>query len=113
MERGEELYSALGQLVRAARRQAGLTQDALAMRVGLTRASINNIEHGRQKILVHTLFDLAGALGIAPAALLPPLAAEHHLSRADLTDLPPDLDADERAWVRAVLALEPGANHEQ
>lgn len=106
MERSDELYSTLGQLVRAARRQAGLTQDVLATRIGLTRASINNIEHGRQKILIHTLFDLAGALGVAPAALLPPLAVERHLPEAAL---PTDLDADERAWVRTVLALGPGA----
>ena len=107
MAQGEALYSAIGQLVRAARRHAGLTQDVVAGRVGLTRASINNIEHGRQKILVHTLFDLADALGVAPAALLPPLASDQHLPESDL---PSDLDTGERAWVRAVLALEPGVS---
>lgn len=104
LERTDELYITLGQLVRAARRRAQLTQDVVAGRIGLTRTSINNIEHGRQKILVHTLYDLASALGVSPAALMPPLVHDQQLAEEEL---PADLEPAEQAWVRAVLAVEP------
>ncbi len=54
-----------------ARERAGLTQDALAARVSLSRTSVTNIEKGRQKVLLHTFWGLADALGVAPAVLLP------------------------------------------
>ena len=63
-------YKAVGQLVRAARDKAGLTQNALASRLGLTRTSVTNIEKGRQKVLLHTFCDLAGgAWGSASCAV--------------------------------------------
>ena len=49
-----------------------VTQEGLAKLVGLTRTSLTNIEKGRQKILLHTFADLAAALRVAPAELLPP-----------------------------------------
>ena len=64
-------YAEVGRRVRQAREYAGLTQDALAARVSLSRTSVTNIEKGRQKVLLHTLCGLATALGVAPACLLP------------------------------------------
>ncbi len=52
-----------------------LTQAELGGAVGLTRTSITNIERGRQRILVHTLFEIAAELGIEPRDLLPPHGA--------------------------------------
>ncbi len=47
------------------------TQDQLAKQVGISRASLANIEAGRQQVLVHHLFGLAEALQLeSPAALL-------------------------------------------
>jgi transcriptional regulator with XRE-family HTH domain len=37
----------------------------------MTRTSVTNIEKGRQKLLLHTLFDLADALEIPVGRLLP------------------------------------------
>jgi transcriptional regulator with XRE-family HTH domain len=51
--------------------QFRLTQEALASQVALTRTSITNIERGRQKLLLHTLVDIAHALSVEPAELLP------------------------------------------
>jgi len=65
-----EFYIAVGQRIAKAR-QARMTQDALGQLVSLTRTSIINIEKGRQQILVHTLVDVAQALGVAPEKLLP------------------------------------------
>jgi transcriptional regulator with XRE-family HTH domain len=48
-----------------------MSQEALADLVSLTRTSITNIEKGRQKLLVHKLLEIAGALGIDVVSLLP------------------------------------------
>jgi DNA-binding XRE family transcriptional regulator len=64
-------YAVLGLNIQRARVDAQLTQEALGRRVGLSRTSINNIEHGRQKIFVHTLLQMAEACRIEPAGLLP------------------------------------------
>jgi len=67
----EAFYREVGQNVRMKREQLGLTQEALASQVALTRTSITNIEKGRQKLLLHTFVDIAHALSVAPASLLP------------------------------------------
>lgn len=64
-------YAEVGRRVRHARERAGLTQDALAGRVSLSRTSVTNIEKGRQKVLLHTLCNLADALGVTPDVLMP------------------------------------------
>jgi transcriptional regulator with XRE-family HTH domain len=63
------LYSAVGLQIREIRIEKGITQEALAKKVKLTRTSLTNIEKGRQKLLLHTLMDIASALD-APAAEL-------------------------------------------
>ena len=73
MKSSDNFYKSLGELIRRRRLDAKLTQRELANRVGLTRASITQIEHGRQKVLIHTLYVIAEALGVNPNALLPPL----------------------------------------
>jgi transcriptional regulator with XRE-family HTH domain len=107
----DRLYRLLGQYIKSARLQRHLTQEELAAYVGLTRTSINNIEHGRQRIQIHTLYALADALQTRPAALLPRAA----LPAAPLTDQQLDAlleganeeyEEDERAWIRTVLAEE-------
>jgi transcriptional regulator with XRE-family HTH domain len=65
------LYREIGRLVRERRKFMALTQSQLASRVGVSRPSIVNIEQGRQSMLVHHLYDIAGALLTSPAALAP------------------------------------------
>jgi transcriptional regulator with XRE-family HTH domain len=69
--RVERLYKEFGRRLRDLRKAAGLSQLALAERVGLSRTSITNIELGRQHIPLHVLYPLASALGAPPAQLLP------------------------------------------
>lgn len=57
-----ELYRLLGQNVARLRNAKGLTQAEVAAQIGLTRASLANIETGRQKVLMHHVFRLANAL---------------------------------------------------
>ena len=47
-----------------------LSQQDLAKRVGLTRVSITNIENGRHRIQVHTLYAIARALEVPVVQLL-------------------------------------------
>lgn len=67
----EELYRLFGQAIKRSRRDAHMTQKALANRVGLTRTSITNIEKGTQNVSLHTVYELAAALNKHPDDLLP------------------------------------------
>lgn len=66
-----EVYSSIGARIRTTRQQRGLTQQALADAVELTRTSINNIEFGRQRLSIQMLYDIAEVLHVAPKSLLP------------------------------------------
>ena len=99
------LYIALGRLVRSRRAQVGLTQDELARRVGMTRTSITNIESGRQKVQLHTLYDIADALDVAPEALLPPPEAQ--TPEAIEERLLEGLTPEEQDWAKRLLAKTP------
>src|SRR5712692_11882348 len=67
----EPIYLDFGLRLRAARRKAQLTQEALGKRVDLSRTSITNIEQGNQHVGLHLLYDLAKAVGVRPVELLP------------------------------------------
>ena len=56
------IYSALGEAVAIRRKAIGLTQAQVAVKVGISRASIANIESGRQKVLLHQVYLFAEAL---------------------------------------------------
>jgi transcriptional regulator with XRE-family HTH domain len=104
----DQIYTDVGKRIRDARGRAGLSQEDLAAAVALKRTSITNIESGRQKLLLHTFVDVAAALGVSPAALLPELTPagdaqqefnsvlEHEQVRLDA------LTAAEEDWIRAV-----------
>lgn len=53
----------LGMSVRALRKMRGLTQEQLALMVGLSRTSITNIELGNQILTETTINSIAEALG--------------------------------------------------
>lgn len=50
---------------------AGLTQEALALESGVTRNMLIHLEHGQRAVSFERIYDLARALGVAPASLLP------------------------------------------
>lgn len=66
----ESLYGAVGKRIRTARKAIGMSQELLALSIGVSRASVVNIEAGRQRLLLHVLVSIAAALGIEPCALL-------------------------------------------
>ena len=65
------LYQLIGEEVNRLRRALGLTQAALASRAKVARASIANLESGRQKVPLEQLVKIAGALDVDYRALLP------------------------------------------
>lgn len=70
----DPIYGAFGNAVSTRRKALGLTQSQLAGKVGMSRASIANIESGRQNILLHHVYSLATALNFTKVAeLLPPM----------------------------------------
>ena len=65
------LYKRLGTTIKAQRRARGLTQQQLAKQLGISRASLANVETGRQRVLIHQLYELADQLSINIQELLP------------------------------------------
>lgn len=60
----------VGRNVRELRRERGLTQEALALRSGVTRNILVDVEAGRRGLLYERVFDLAEALDVPVADLL-------------------------------------------
>jgi transcriptional regulator with XRE-family HTH domain len=92
------------QRIRVRRKANRLRQHELADRVGISRASLANMEVGRQKVLVHQLYAIAIALGLPPADLIP---APPTLLRADDLPLPANLKPKEREQIARLLSDPP------
>jgi transcriptional regulator with XRE-family HTH domain len=54
------------------RDEAGLTQEALAERSGLTQQYISDLERGKCNPTIVTLYELAQALGVSQVELVKP-----------------------------------------
>lgn len=72
----EPFYPELGRRIQRARIRLGWAQAELARRMSppLTRASIANIESGKQRVLCHTVVALASLLQVDLEQLLPTTA---------------------------------------
>lgn len=96
----EKLYIKIGKLIRTERGKKKLTQNELAMKIGLKRTSITNIESGSQKIQIHDLYSIARAFSIPVQSLLP----EMELSDTNVIDtLPSGLKPNVRRWLVDLL----------
>jgi transcriptional regulator with XRE-family HTH domain len=84
--------------IRDARTIAGLTQQQVADRAELSRASVANIELGMQAVTVHQLLLLGRALSVDPISLVP------GLEEVDMHDPDDDLIAKEAERVVAASA---------
>jgi transcriptional regulator with XRE-family HTH domain len=101
--KNDELYDQLGALIRGRRKKLSLTQQDVAARIGISRASLANIETGRQKVLVHQLYALAGALNLPPSDLLPPVAASESSQDWSTLPLPDDLKLEQKKQIARLL----------
>lgn len=96
-----DLYRNLGQQVREARLARGVTQGALAIAVGLTRASVTNLEGGAQRLQVHTLIAVSQALNLDPADLI-----SRALSGEQLADaIPAGAERDARRLAKRLASV--------
>ena len=68
----QSIYAELGRAVATRRKMVGLTQAEVAKAVGISRASIANIESGRQKVLLHQVYGLMKALDLKAITELVP-----------------------------------------
>lgn len=73
VNRLEPFYEALGRRVSEARERRGLTQAQVAAQLTppVTRASVANVEAGKQRVLAHTLVALATILDVPVTDLVP------------------------------------------
>jgi transcriptional regulator with XRE-family HTH domain len=85
----EPFYLELGDRLARQRYGAGLSQGELGKRLNpqLSRASIANIETGKQRVLAHTLCQMAAALGVSVDDLLTPSSQPNAGSKIGSFDL--------------------------
>ena len=104
MSRGDgydELYEVIGERIADARRALGMSQAKLAVAVGLTRASVVNIERGRQRPPVHLIWQVAATLNVEATRLIP-------LKRElDARGAPVQLDANVVAYIEQFARNDP------
>lgn len=74
-----------------------MSQDDLAASVALSRTSITNLESGRQQVPLHTLYEIAEALGSSLKELLP--------DQAPIAGTPAYGDEDVERWVTELAHL--------
>jgi len=65
-----DIRSTFGKNLRKYRQKAGISQDALAAKMGVDRAHVSAMERGQQNVTIITLWHAALALEVRPAALL-------------------------------------------
>ena len=65
-----DIRRVFGANVRVYRLAAGLSQEAVAVRMGVDRAYVSAIERGRQNATLLTIWEVAQALGVRPADLI-------------------------------------------
>lgn len=65
-----DIRQVFGDNIRRFRLQAGLSQEAVAERMGVDRAHVGNMERGQQNVTLLTLWHVAQALAVKPMDLL-------------------------------------------
>lgn len=66
----ENCHKMLGLRIKMIRETLGVEQTFLAKRIGITRASLANMEAGRQRFLLQMVEKVANGLGTTPKALM-------------------------------------------
>ena len=96
----DSLYTKVGRRVKEARKVSKLTQEELASHVHLTRTSVTNIEKGRQKLMLHTLFELAAALKVPVGQLIPEPRSEQPHNDLRFTN---GVSEAEKEWIGTII----------
>lgn len=110
----DQIYKDLGKRIRDRRKSLPQTQDQFAKQAGISRASLANIEAGRQRVLVHHLLVFARILRLdSPAQLLPTESSNPPRdSDSDYSRLPKKgLTKNQRQEIINLLGDVPDSNH--
>jgi DNA-binding XRE family transcriptional regulator len=89
-----------GRAVALRRVRAGLTQEQMALAIGLSRTSIANIEGGRQQVLLHHAFAISRVLGASLDELVGRAEVPLEPRKAVVIE---EMEDDLGAWTRSVL----------
>ena len=100
----DAIYKIVGDRIRARRKTLGMTQSQLAQRLEISRASLANIETGRQSVLIHNLYSIANAIDLSPESLLPAVKVESAKSDPEIIELPGDLKSDQKKQIELAIA---------
>lgn len=92
-------YKDLGARVRIARRSAGLTQEELSEKVGISASFLGHIERGTRVASLETLIGLCNTLNVTPEYLLS--ASLHSFD----SYMPEGLNEQDRAKLSEFLRL--------
>ncbi|MCA2247591.1 MULTISPECIES: helix-turn-helix domain-containing protein [Mycobacteriaceae] len=76
----------VGANIRRVRTEQGMTQETLALRSGVTRNVLIDVEFGRRGLLYERLFDIADALQVSICDLMAPQAHSSHRDRQTRPD---------------------------
>ena len=103
--RPTDIYREVGRNIRRYRAGAHRTQAQLASEIGISRASLANMEAGRQQVLLHHLYAIADVLDLdSPGALMPAPSPQD----ADSVDLPLPAEGLSQRQRQEVLRLMSG-----
>ena len=100
------VYRGFGAAIAARRKALGKTQDYLATAVGLSRASLANIERGKQRVFLHQILALADALQLSSAhEIIPDRMLDHAAGNAAEITMSgaEDLTNDQKMLVNSIV----------
>jgi transcriptional regulator with XRE-family HTH domain len=109
-QREGEFYRLLGIRITNRRHELGLTQEKLALSLGLSRTSVTNIEAGRQNVVAHTLALFAEQLALTTDELL---GLKPRNDGGDAGDYFPKLRKPEAEMVKRALGVTREEAHAQ
>ncbi len=67
----KDLAKSFGYIFKGKRKEAGLSQDEIALRSGIDRSYVGRIERGEVNISLEKVYLLAEVIGCSPKDLLP------------------------------------------
>lgn len=92
-DKREPIYGCIGERVKRAREELGWSQEDIASEVGMSRASLANIELGKVRVSIHKLQDVADVLGIPYSKLIPTRAEVQRSIKSKIRELQKELEA--------------------
>ncbi len=98
------LYERIGKEIKHFREQLNLTQSDLAERIGVTRTSISNLESGRQRVPIDTLFAICEVLRIEPRDILPTIEEARKMQRGfNVDEIKENFDTQSADWILKLI----------